>query len=132
MNRRRYLVKKMIFCNFGVKWCSTDWKHKGCKKKSHPMIAYGQRYWMPCLKWLAEKWSECRAAPSKGRCTVGNGGKFPYVLRGHIGGPSGNFSWFSMGILHVFIFHQFSMLFNSKQQQLVPKWLKAIKSEFYK
>ena len=87
-----------------------------------------------CPVWNDElkKWSESRAAVPKGRCPVGHGGEFPYVLRGHSWGLRINFPWYSMGILHLFqffdnlpcysmeilhfsYFHQYSMLFNGKR-----------------
>ena len=39
-----------------------------------------------CPAWSDQlmKWSESRAAASKGRCPVGHRGEFPDVLRGHI------------------------------------------------
>ena len=106
--------------------------------KSHPRIAHGQRYPMPCLSDKPcpasdklKKWSESRAAAPKGRCPVGHRGEFPYILRGHSWGLSSNFPWYLIGILHFYkfssIFHviqwetciflhfcKFSMLFNGK------------------
>ena len=54
---------------------------------------------------LSVKIENCRsypfwAATPKGQCPVGHRGEFPYVLRGNIWGLSGDFPWYSIGILH--------------------------------
>ena len=53
---------------------------------SHPRIAHGQRFPIPCLELQVKKWSESRAAAPKGRCPVGHRGEFPDVLRRNISG----------------------------------------------
>ena len=66
-------------------------KEKKEERTSHPRIAHGQRYPMPCLEWLAEevKWEQGSGA--KSRCPVGHRGEFPPVLRGRIWGLSAIF-----------------------------------------
>ena len=79
-------------------------KTTAIEETSHPRIAHGQRYPMPCLEWLVKEleWEQ----------RSGHRGEFSYVLRGHIWGLSSSFPCYSMGILHFSTSCQFAKLFN--------------------
>ena len=86
----------------------------------------------PAGSYKLKKWSESRAAASKGQCPVGHRDEFPYVLRGHIWDLSSNITWYSMGNWYFFFnfssichvirwefyiflsFHRFSTSINGK------------------